>query len=207
MRIGAGGGGSSKSPRVYVSKSRIGPPQGLVLRQRLEEGGELRPAVASRQRQPQRLEVAADRLQLPDELARGIVIEAVACAPAKLLEADERRPRVWGQLRGLGLEHLTRELASLVQVPRAAQDGHELDRCVGGGGELVVRHFRDRLDRQPPDPRQVVVDVVLRQPQLLEVTAYRRGRNPLLAQRGDGRAWRALGELAPVLPQNQAVMD
>src|SRR6266487_999422 len=92
MRIGPGGGGSSKRPRVKVSKSCIGPPQRLVLRQGLEQRSQLGPAVLAGQRQPQRLQVAADCLQLADELASGVVVEPVARACAELLEAVQSRP-------------------------------------------------------------------------------------------------------------------
>src|SRR3954467_784747 len=119
MRIGPGGGGSSTRPRVYVSKSRNDPPQGLVLRQGDEQRRELRPSVAAGESQPQRLQVAADRLQLPDELPGSVVIEPVARSLAQLLEPLERRRRVGGELRLLGLQHLDGELPRLVQVASA----------------------------------------------------------------------------------------
>src|SRR6266513_1437148 len=101
MRIGPGGGGSSKRLRVYVSKSRIGPPQRFVLRQDLEQGGQLRSAVPAGQRQPQSLEVAADGLQLADELAGGVVVEPVTRTFAELLEALQRRTGLVRQLNRL----------------------------------------------------------------------------------------------------------
>src|SRR5439155_25705983 len=173
----------------------------------LEQRGELRPALASRQRQPQCLQVAADSLQLADELAGGVVIEAVARPLAKLLEALERRPRVGRQLGLLGFQDLPGKLAGLIEVPGAAENGYELDRRCRGLRELFVRHLRDRLDRQPPDSRQVVVDIVLWYPELLEVGPDRGCRNPLFAQRGDSRTRRPLRKLASVLAEDQPVVN
>ena len=51
------------------------------------------------------------------------------------------------------------------------------------------------------------MDVVLRQPELVEVAANGRGRDPLLAQRGDRRARRPFGQLAAVLAEDQTVVD
>ena len=74
-------------------------------------------------------------------------------------------------------------------------------------GELLVAHRLDRLDREAADARQVVVDVVLRDAELVEIAANRLARDAGVAQRGDGRAGRALGELLAVLAENQAVVD
>ena len=74
-------------------------------------------------------------------------------------------------------------------------------------GKLLVAHRLDRLDREPADARQVVVDVVLRHAELLEVAANRLAGDAGVAQRRDGRAGRALGELLAVLAEDQAVVD
>ena len=78
-------------------------------------GPRSRPVSASRER----AQVAADRLQLADRLAR--------LAAGQLLEALDRRARVLGQRHRLGLEDLARELAGLVQVAGAAQRRRELE--------------------------------------------------------------------------------
>src|SRR5436190_16258021 len=207
MRIGPGGGGSSKSERVYVSKSRIDPPERFLLWKGLEQRSQLRPAVPAGEGQAQRLQVAADGLELSDELPRRVVVEAVRRALAELFEALEGRTRLARKPRGLGLDDLPRKLARLVQVAGASQNGNQLDGRIGGRRQHVVRHRRDRLDRQPPDPRQVVVNVVLRQTELLEVAMHRSGGNTLIAERGDRGAGHPLGELATVLAENEAVVD
>src|SRR4029453_16423390 len=61
--------------------------------------------VAPGQRQPQRLQVAADGLQLADELAGGVMVEPVTRTFTELLEALQCRTGLVRQLNGLGLEH------------------------------------------------------------------------------------------------------
>ena len=51
------------------------------------------------------------------------------------------------------------------------------------------------------------MDVVARHPQLLQVRAHRGGRKAEIAQRGDRRSCRPLGELLPVLAEDQPVVD
>src|SRR5919202_6066716 len=131
MRIGPGGGGSSTSRRVKVSKSRIGPRQRLVLRQGLQDRGKLRAAVAAGQRQTDRLQVAADGLQLAEQLFGRLSIEAVAGSCAQLLEPLERRPGVRAEVGRLRFGDLASELARLVQVARAAQRGDGFERSAG----------------------------------------------------------------------------
>src|SRR5215211_7096938 len=82
IRIGPGGGGSSRFERVKVSYSRIEPPQGLVARQRGDHRSELRPPLPTGQREPQRPEVAAGRLQLAHERLRRVVAERAVRAGA-----------------------------------------------------------------------------------------------------------------------------
>jgi hypothetical protein len=57
------------------------------------------------------------------------------------------------------------------------------------------------------DTRQVVVDVVPRYPQLLEVAPHGLGRDPELAQRLDRRAGGPFRELLAVLAEDQPVVD
>src|SRR3954447_27021698 len=75
IRTGPGGGGSSTSDFVYVSKSRIDPPQGLLARQRSDDGPQLGPAVAAGERAPDGAKVPTDRLQLAHYRLRGALVE------------------------------------------------------------------------------------------------------------------------------------
>ena len=96
-----------------------------------------------------------------------------AAVPAQLLEALEGRPRVVAERHGLRLEDDARELTSLEQVAGAAKRRNELDRRADSAGQLLVLHLRDRLDREPADPRHVVVHVVLGDAELVEVAPHR----------------------------------
>src|SRR4051794_32014948 len=87
MPISAGGCGSSTGPRVKVSESRIDPPERLVAVERGDDRPELRAALLSAQRDAQRTEVAADRLQLADERAGLRLVEPLRGASAELAEA------------------------------------------------------------------------------------------------------------------------
>ena len=130
-----------------------------------------------------------------------------AAVSAQLLEALEGRPRVVVELHRLRLEDDARELSCLEQVARAPQRRDELDRCAHAPRKLLVLHPSDRLDREAADPRQVVVHVVLRDAELVEVAPHRLGRDPRVTERGYGRAELALGELATVLAEDQPVVD
>src|SRR5947209_16122876 len=94
MRIGPGGGGSSCFRRVAVSYSRIEPPQRLVAVERGDDRRELRALVAARERDAQRAQVAADGLQLAQERARRLVVDAAVRALAQLAEARDGLVRV-----------------------------------------------------------------------------------------------------------------
>src|SRR5437764_10425282 len=92
IRTVPGGGGSSTSDFVSVSKSRIDPPQGLVARQRGEHRPELRAALAPCQHAAYRAEVAADRLQLAHDRLRRVPVQWAVAGEPQLAEALQRRP-------------------------------------------------------------------------------------------------------------------
>src|SRR5579864_4912044 len=124
IRIGPGGGGSSSSRRVSVLCRRTdlayGPAQQFVPRERGDHRCELGPALAAGEREPERLQVAADRLQLAHDRAR------LDPGLDELAEAAERLRRV--DIHLFRLEHDPCVVARLGEVARAAQDGDE--RCV-----------------------------------------------------------------------------
>src|SRR6476660_1899032 len=84
IRIGPGASGRSCFPRVYVSYSRIEPPQRLVPVECCYDRGELRTAVAPRERDSQRVRVSANRLQLAHERLRRLVAQAAVRTLAQL---------------------------------------------------------------------------------------------------------------------------
>src|SRR5579864_7191580 len=90
MRIGPGAAGSSTSWRLSVSKSRIDPPERLAALQRGEHRPQLRTAFAAGEREAQRAQVAADRLQLAQDLARACRVEPFRGGGAQLAEAFKR---------------------------------------------------------------------------------------------------------------------
>src|SRR5436305_5092768 len=94
MRIGPGGGGSSRFARDAVSYSRIQPPQRLVAVERGDDRRELGAFLAAGQCDAQRAQVTADRLQLAQERARRLVVDPAVRALAQLAEARERLRRV-----------------------------------------------------------------------------------------------------------------
>src|SRR5918994_7676629 len=111
MRTGPGGWGSSAGPRVSVSESRIDPPQLLLPRQRGEHRPQLGPALAPRQDEPQRLQVATDGLQLTQELF-GLELDELAEAQQRLgLNLCGRRP----------LQDRPSVVARFVEVARAPE--------------------------------------------------------------------------------------
>src|SRR5579885_3878451 len=90
IRTGPGGGGSSTSDLVYVSKSRIDPPQRLVARQGHEHRPELGAAVAAGERPAHPAQVAAGGLQLADDRLRPLLAERAVRLRAQLPEPHER---------------------------------------------------------------------------------------------------------------------
>ena len=122
----------------------------------------------------------------------------------ELAEAPERLRRVDGNRRRL--QHLRCVRLCLGEVARAAQYGHDRNWHADPCREILVGERRQRLERQPAKPRQVEVDVVARQPQLLEVRPRRLGRDAGVAQVGERGGAVPLGQLAAVLAQEQPVM-
>src|SRR6476619_8571666 len=104
MRIGPGGGGSSRRLRVNVSyrrtaRSYSGPAGAGCARERFvswrrrEDGRELRPLRRAGKRQAERAQVAADGLQLAHERVCLLMRKTLGHGLAELREAVESRPR------------------------------------------------------------------------------------------------------------------
>ena len=123
---------------------------------------------------------------------------------AELDEALERRRRVRAELDGSGVEHETRVVARLDERASAPKRGDDVDRRVGSRRELVVGHRCDRVHGEPPKPREIEVDVVLGQAELVQVGANRRRRESLVAKIRDRRVAMPLRELLPVLVRGRA---
>src|SRR5215213_8240780 len=70
IRTGPGGGGRSTSDFVYVSKSRIDPPERLGTRNGRDDSPQLRAAVAAGQGAANRAQIPADGLQLAHDRLR-----------------------------------------------------------------------------------------------------------------------------------------
>src|SRR5437867_12806654 len=96
MPMRAGGSGSASTRRVSVLESRIDPPERLLAWQRGDHRPELGPAFAPGEREAQRAQVAADGLELADELPR---VGAAIGTVDELAEARQRLRR--GQPRRL----------------------------------------------------------------------------------------------------------
>src|SRR3972149_11432882 len=90
MPTGPGGGGSSSFFRESELKSSIDPAQRLVAGEREHDRPELRPALGAREREPKRAQVAADRLELAQDLLRRQRREVAVRALAQLAEARQR---------------------------------------------------------------------------------------------------------------------
>src|SRR4051794_21860897 len=97
MRIGPGGSGRSTTLRCRVLESRIDPPERLDAVELGEHAPQLGPLLGARERAAQRAQVAADRLQLADELARLRLVQPLARALAQLAEALERQDLLRGR--------------------------------------------------------------------------------------------------------------
>src|SRR5207247_402000 len=63
------------------------------------------------------------------------------------------------------------------------------------------------LDRKPRYPRKVEMDIVTRQPQLLEVSPRCLGGDPAVSQGRNGCPLGPLGQLLPVGAEDQSVVD
>src|SRR5215210_580850 len=90
IRTGPGAAGRSTSDLVYVSKSRIDPPERLVARDGGDDSPQLGAAVAAGQGAADGAQVPADRLQLADDLLRRVLRDRRLCAGAQLPEPYER---------------------------------------------------------------------------------------------------------------------
>src|SRR5581483_33941 len=154
---------------------------------------------AAGEREPERPQVAADRLQLAYERAR------LEPRLGELASAGERLGGVHRSRRRL--EHELRVLARLDEVARAAQHGRRRDRHADARRQLLVAERGERLRREAAQPREVEAYVVARQAELLEVRAHRLGREAELAQVGEGGGAVALRQLAAVLAEQEAVVD
>src|SRR3954468_16323773 len=91
MRTGPGTSGRSRFERVSVSESRIQPPHRLIAIERGDDSRELRTAIAAGQRNAQRAEIAADRVQLAHERLRRVVVETVVRTFAQLPKTRQRQ--------------------------------------------------------------------------------------------------------------------
>ena len=165
------------------------------------------PRLRSGEREPQRPQVSADRLQLAYELARGRMIELLRRRRAELGEALEGRRRLARQLDGRGIREQARVVPRLRQRPRAAKHRGDLERRIHRRGQLLVRHRRDRVDRQPTEPRRVELDVVLGHPQLVQVRPHGARRKALVSKLGDRGVPVPLRELLAVRPEHEPVVD
>src|SRR3954447_24669807 len=140
MRTGPGGSGRSTSDLVYVSKSRIDPPERLVARHRRDDSPQLGTAVAAGQRPPDRAQAAADCLDLAHDRLRIVLGKRRAGSVPQLAEPDERLPLpvperqavTWRGQGGVG------EGACLAQVVRAAGERHGLDGNPRAPRQLLV---------------------------------------------------------------------
>src|SRR5829696_8390972 len=209
MRTGPGGGGRSTSDFVYVSKSRIDPPERLVTRNGRDDSPQLRAAVAAGQGAADRAQVPADGLQLAHDRLRVVLRDRRARAVAQLSEPHERLPltlpkrhRVtWRGQDGIG------QPPRLSEVVRAARERHRLDWDPRPQRELLVGKRSEDVDGNRTDPRKVEMHVVPGQPELLQVRANGLGGKPLVTQRRNRRAGRALRELSSVRPEHEPVVD
>ena len=133
------------------------PSAGPRPRERGDHGPELGPALAAGEREPQRLQVAADRLQLAHDVLR---------AEPPFARSSLKRSSVGRasspSATASGSRTMPRELARLDEVARAAERrarARPARRPAPASSSSDMAG--DRLDREPADPRQVVVDVVL----------------------------------------------
>ena len=153
-------------------------------------------------------QVAADGLQLADDRPRLVEREPLRRGGAQLGEPLERR-RARPSPSATGCGSSTRRAYSRastsVRAPRSA--GTTSTGASAAAASSSSRHRRDRVDREPPQPREIELDVVLGQVELVEVRAHRRGGNPSVAQLGDRRVPVPLRELLPVRAEDEPVVD
>ncbi len=121
------------------------------------------------------MQVAADGLELAHDRPPLVERQPLRRRGAQLDEALERRHRS-SSPSATGCGSRTRRAYSRASTrrPRAAKRGNDLDGRLGGGRELLVGHGGDRVDREPAKPREVELDVVLGEIELLQIRAHRR---------------------------------
>ena len=183
----------ARSSRCYSGGS---PPERLVAGDRGDDRPQLRAALGAGQREPEQLEVPADRLELAHDRARFRLVELLgqrargARRTARASAAPRRRAR---RLRGSRICRAISRASTSVRAPRSARassSGASAAAARSASGIPAIASIASRWMR-----REVEVDVVSRQPELVEVGAHRRGGNALVAQVGRPtrarRAWRA----------------
>ena len=143
-RAAAAAPASRRGERVIEPHRPSAAPRRAV--ERGDDRPQLGPALAPGQREPQRPQVAADRLQLAEQLLRVGARRSRARAARGTARASAARPRQRPPSPARGSERGV--LARLVQVARAAQRRRELDRRPDAGGELLV--VQARRSPRPP---------------------------------------------------------
>src|SRR4029450_11276135 len=93
------------------------------------------------------------------------------------------------------------------EISGTSSNRHSSQGDVRSSRQLLVVHGLDRLDREPADPCEVVVDVVAGEAEPLEVPTAPLGRDAQVTERLDRGARRPLRELLPVFPEDQPVVD
>ena len=191
--------GADRSQAVRSSAS----PRGSAARTAASSGPRSAPVSASR----------SERRSPPTALSSRRIAFASSrdscsgAAPRSSANRVERRPSVVGKLDRLGRDDEACVLPRLGERARAAKRGDDLDGRVRCGSELLVRHRSDRIDREPAKPREIELDVVLGQIELVEIRPHRRGRKALLAKLRDRGMPVALRELLPVRSEHEPVVD
>jgi len=190
-----------------VLQGGVDPAQGFLPGERGHDCPELGSPLAARQRLAQRAQVAADCFELAEDCSGALFVELAVRPLAQLSEPVERRPGGLWNRRGLRLENRESGLARFVQIADAAERAGDLGGNAETAGKVGVGHCRDRLNRQPADAREVVVNVVARSAELLQVGAHRLRGNPGLSQRRHGRPRRALRQLPAIRAEDEPVVD
>src|SRR4029453_6472298 len=151
---------STRSPTSAPSSRRglLGPLQRLVARKREQDRPQLRPALGAGKGQAQGPQVAADGLELPQDRLRALRIELTVRALTELAEPLEGLRGGRGGRLGRSQNRI-RDLAGFDEIARAAHGRDELERSAYPLGQLLVAQGSDRVDRQPAQSNEVVVDV------------------------------------------------
>jgi hypothetical protein len=167
---------------------------------------ELRPALAAGERDPQRLEVPADRLQLAHDRLRLVLVDRLGELGPQLREARERL----GARRlvdGRRVQDRSGEPTRLDEVVGTAHQRRGFRRHPGARSQVLVRQLGQHVRRPRPDPVEVEMHVVLRQVELLEIRPHRFRWIAGIAQRRHSCAFGALRQLLPVVADDEPVVD